>query len=393
MADVQDEGLALIVLADWHSPALMRGLEFEDEALGAWQRPITGGAHVPALNDLLRPFGAALGRRVFKGRLPPQDRAPPVAVGSAAALSLFPRGGALLFADLEDVEGPATLWRSAARATVPVLGFVTAPAPGLSAPPTAPPAGADPPATPGPLPGPNAVLRPRERDAPPPAAPCAPEPRSGADPEGSPSRTAGVGRVAVYGDSDCLDAAHATTLCYGLLADLVQYALHGTVSPALHTQLRPLDAAYDARHVNPPPTRPSLGPYAAASKTLHADSLRNRTRAVLMGRLPSGPAPAAPPLVALTPREWEGLAPHHRFPPPLDQFNTTVGRPPPLPNRTSRGTVRWARDPLRRLRRVCSALALSVLMVVVPWSIACAARNGIPHKKQRGRKSRGGRSV
>ena len=38
------------------------------------------------------------------------------------------------------------------------------------------------------------------------------------------------GRVAVYGDSNCLDSSHQRSSCYNLLIKLIQYAAEVSVS-------------------------------------------------------------------------------------------------------------------------------------------------------------------
>ncbi|KAG6457982.1 hypothetical protein O3G_MSEX010606 [Manduca sexta] len=48
-----DAGLSLIVFADWYNASLLRYVKFYDENTRQWWIPETGGANVPALNDLL----------------------------------------------------------------------------------------------------------------------------------------------------------------------------------------------------------------------------------------------------------------------------------------------------------------------------------------------------
>ena len=62
-------GLSLVVLADWYNPAVMKSLRFFDENTQSWWTPVTGGANVPALNELLGPFGVAFGDAVLRGEL------------------------------------------------------------------------------------------------------------------------------------------------------------------------------------------------------------------------------------------------------------------------------------------------------------------------------------
>ncbi|OSX68732.1 hypothetical protein BU14_2323s0001, partial [Porphyra umbilicalis] len=75
-AAVHDGGLALIVVAEWYSRPLMRDVRFEDDNTRSWWTPVIGGGNVPALNELLRPHGMALGDTVLSGEVaaPPYQR-------------------------------------------------------------------------------------------------------------------------------------------------------------------------------------------------------------------------------------------------------------------------------------------------------------------------------
>ena len=60
-SDVKEKGLGLVVFADWYQTETMTKMKFFDDNTRSWWTPITGGANVPALNDLLEPHGIALG--------------------------------------------------------------------------------------------------------------------------------------------------------------------------------------------------------------------------------------------------------------------------------------------------------------------------------------------
>lgn len=51
----------LLVFADWYHLESVRRLRFFDDNTRSWWEAATGGANVPALNDLLVPFGSAFG--------------------------------------------------------------------------------------------------------------------------------------------------------------------------------------------------------------------------------------------------------------------------------------------------------------------------------------------
>lgn len=65
--DVRQKGLGLFVMADWYDDKTMEKLRILDDNTHRHISPVTGGSNVPALNDLLRPFGIALGSGVLAG--------------------------------------------------------------------------------------------------------------------------------------------------------------------------------------------------------------------------------------------------------------------------------------------------------------------------------------
>lgn len=62
-----EAGLSLIVFADWYNVSVMRKIKFFDENTRQWWMPDTGGANVPALNDLLSHWKIGLGDDVYEG--------------------------------------------------------------------------------------------------------------------------------------------------------------------------------------------------------------------------------------------------------------------------------------------------------------------------------------
>tara|TARA_R110002050_G_scaffold230556_1_gene366345 strand:- start:1062 stop:1448 length:387 start_codon:yes stop_codon:yes gene_type:complete len=67
--DIKEKGLSLLLFADWYDTEVMDRVNFYDENTQQWWRPVTGGSNIPALNDLLEPFGIAFGDRVFDGNI------------------------------------------------------------------------------------------------------------------------------------------------------------------------------------------------------------------------------------------------------------------------------------------------------------------------------------
>lgn len=65
--DVKSYGLGLIVFAEWYHVETMRKMKFFDDNTRSWWTPLTGGGNIPAVNDLLKPFGTSFGDSVLNG--------------------------------------------------------------------------------------------------------------------------------------------------------------------------------------------------------------------------------------------------------------------------------------------------------------------------------------
>jgi len=57
----------VIVIADWYNVPVMKKIKFYDENTRQWWMPDTGGANLPALNDLMSSWGMAFSDQVFEG--------------------------------------------------------------------------------------------------------------------------------------------------------------------------------------------------------------------------------------------------------------------------------------------------------------------------------------
>lgn len=193
-SDVEREGLSLLVFADWYNVSVMRRVRFYDENGRRWRLPVTGGANVPALNRLLAPWNVALGDRVLSGPLTSlfaasvddnnhndkNQRIPQFASG--VELVRFPAHGMLVRQKLSD---QGALIVDARRVEVPdalVLGLLQT----------------------------EAELG---------------------------SFDAKAGRIAVFGDSDCLDSSRGTGGdCFSLLTALLQFTSTGQIPSTLRTE-------------------------------------------------------------------------------------------------------------------------------------------------------------
>jgi membrane-bound transcription factor site-1 protease len=101
--DINNRGLSLIVFADWYHVDTMVKMRFFDDNTRSWWTPATGGANVPALNDLLKAFGVSFGSNVLNGALQmPKSR---VVYASGAPIVKFPQGGYLYSYALQDRTG------------------------------------------------------------------------------------------------------------------------------------------------------------------------------------------------------------------------------------------------------------------------------------------------
>uniref|UniRef100_A0A182N2M0 Membrane-bound transcription factor site-1 protease n=1 Tax=Anopheles dirus TaxID=7168 RepID=A0A182N2M0_9DIPT len=125
--DVLERQLSVIVFADWYNTSVMRRIKFYDENTRQWWMPDTGGANIPALNDLLRGFGIALGDRVADGYFDMRDHR--MYYASGANIVRFPVGDGTILVerDLLD-EGLAITQpdepRSKVRTRTAILGMV-----------------------------------------------------------------------------------------------------------------------------------------------------------------------------------------------------------------------------------------------------------------------------
>ncbi|KAL2607535.1 hypothetical protein R1flu_026108 [Riccia fluitans] len=170
--DVETRGLGLIVFADWYHVETMVKMRFFDDNTRSWWTPATGGANIPALNDLLAPFGIAFGDTILSGAFSIGGERAHYASGTD--IRKFPAGGFVhrfLFQETSGTNSGITSSRTSVKAQVEsaILGAVEA----------------------------------------------------------------GRGRIAVYGDSNCLDSSHIVTNCYWLLKKLLDFTSHKNRDPIL----------------------------------------------------------------------------------------------------------------------------------------------------------------
>ncbi|GKV06606.1 hypothetical protein SLEP1_g18479 [Rubroshorea leprosula] len=170
--DVINTGLGLAVFAEWYNVDTMVKMRFFDDNTRSWWTPVTGGANVPALNDLLAPFGIAFGDKILNGDFSINGEQSRYASGTD--IVRFPRGGYVhSFPFLDSSESGATqnvlLNSGMNKADSPILGLLEV----------------------------------------------------------------GEGQIAVYGDSNCLDSSHMVTNCYWLLKKILDFTSSNIKDPVL----------------------------------------------------------------------------------------------------------------------------------------------------------------
>ncbi|XP_077982093.1 membrane-bound transcription factor site-1 protease-like isoform X2 [Glandiceps talaboti] len=168
-----ENGLSVMVFSDWYNVQVMRKVKFYDENTRQWWMPDTGGANVPALNDLLAPFSMAFSDQVYEGdfSLGGHD----MYYASGGSIAKFPFDGVLVRQTLKDQGHEVLKGETVSTEEVPILGLHQV-------------------------------------------------------------STSG-GRIVLYGDSNCLDSSHLQKDCFWLLEALLQFTAYGNMAPMLTEQI------------------------------------------------------------------------------------------------------------------------------------------------------------
>lgn len=179
--DVINTGLGLVVFAEWYNVDTMVKMRFFDDNTRSWWTPVTGGANIPALNDLLAPFGIAFGDKILNGDFSIDGEQSRYASGTD--IVKFPGGGyvhSFPFVDSSESGATQNVLRTSGmtKADSPILGLLEV----------------------------------------------------------------GGGRIAVYGDSNCLDSSHMVTNCYWLLKKILDFTSSNMRDPVLFSNSVKQDA-------------------------------------------------------------------------------------------------------------------------------------------------------
>ncbi|XP_062555171.1 membrane-bound transcription factor site-1 protease isoform X1 [Armigeres subalbatus] len=125
--DILERDLSVIVFADWYNTTVMRKIKFYDENTRQWWMPDTGGANIPALNELLRDFDIVLGDKVSEGYFDMRDHRMYYASGSN--IIKFPTGNNTILIERDlfdqglDILSPDEK-RQKTRAKTAILGLL-----------------------------------------------------------------------------------------------------------------------------------------------------------------------------------------------------------------------------------------------------------------------------
>lgn len=174
--DYDQYGLSVIVFGEWYNVSVIKKVKFYDENTRQWWIPDTGGANIPALNDLLKPWNIALGDQVYEGEFKIGPHHDMTYASGSSIIQFPPENSILLKRDLNDQSNEMLTSQILKVKDVPILGLLN-------------------------------VKNSRS----------------------SQSDTHSSGRIAVYGDSNCLDSAHIQKDCFWMLEALLQFTTTGVV--------------------------------------------------------------------------------------------------------------------------------------------------------------------
>ncbi|KAK4019943.1 hypothetical protein OUZ56_001941 [Daphnia magna] len=195
--DVEELGLSLIVMADWYNTTVMKKVKFYDENTRQWWMPDTGGANIPALNDLLTYWGILLGDRIWEGDFTLGGHN--MYFASGTTLTKFPADGVKVWRTLKDqgqevLEGEST----GGGELVALMGFYQTQSSNEFAT------------------SHEALIR---------------NSISQEDDITLRPTLASSGRIVVYGDSNCADNSHMQKDCFWMLDAVLDYAVTGGEVP------------------------------------------------------------------------------------------------------------------------------------------------------------------
>lgn len=177
--DYHESALSLIVFADWYNTTIMQKVQFFNENTRQLWRPETGGSNIPGINSLLKSWNISFGDLVFEGDFTLGSHEMYYASGSS--ITSFPADGIVIRRNINN-QGKEIIDNKIVKLKdVPILGLY------------------------------SAEFNKKQQNLHPPV------------------RKNSEGRIAVYGDSSCLDSAHLQKDCFWMLEALLQFTTTSTV--------------------------------------------------------------------------------------------------------------------------------------------------------------------
>ena len=204
--DVRENGLGLAVFAEWYNVKQMESMRFFDDNTHSHWTPVVGGGNVPALNDLLKTFGVQLGDRLLKGTAMLKS-GEPIVYATGADIAAAPRNAHLHVAHLADhaANEPGAYGTAVPSLDTEKAGKKEA----FHVSQKKKPANAE-----------FAVAAFLDETA---LSGSDPEPPNGVGDDSGGSTERDTGRVAVFGDSNCLDASHSASECFPFLIRTLRF--------------------------------------------------------------------------------------------------------------------------------------------------------------------------
>lgn len=250
-----DNGLSIIIFADWYNVSVMKKVKFYDENTRQWWMPDTGGANIPATNDLLMPYNMAFSDDVYEGDFTIGDH--DMHYASGTSIAKFPQDGLLLTQTLKNQGYEVLKSETQIKEGVPILGLYQT---------TAQPSG---------------------------------------------------GRIALYGDSNCLDTSHLQKDCFWMLKAILEYTAHKVLPSNLYMQ---------------DPVQ--LPPMLELPERMEGNHLHRYSKVIEgnLGKSRSRPLPPCPSLNWAKPHPLNKSAPSNLYQ-PQKLMSIDLDSPPMLPNK------------------------------------------------------------
>lgn len=280
--DVEEEGLSVIVFADWYNVTVMRKVKFYDENTRQWWIPDTGGANIPALNDLLYPnWGIAFGDQVRNGQFT-LGQHPPVTFASGTTITRFPKDGVILYTELHD-QGQELLLESESRSTmsVPILGlFQTSDYKNIK----------------------KVHNEDRSNNA--------ISDKENVEKDDAKDQISVVpGRIVVYGDSNCIDDSHLQKPCFWMLDAILEYTTTGHVATVFTDETQNKAKVLE---------KPSVLDSGELPQRMEGSHLRRHSKVLLPETTNTGhirPLPSCPIITLAVPRPLNESVPINLYKP------------------------------------------------------------------------------